>query len=352
MIIAEELILRFFQGKCNREEAAVVLAYFEQYPAAAEQYMGKAEWNKMMELSVVNLSEERQKRMLSKIRSATYQKLKINVNAYRWAIAASLVILMFIALNLYDSKPTVFAQDVQSIQINRLWEHIQNRGEKVMNLVLKDGTEVRLNPHSQISFPQIFQDNKREVRLIGKAFFKVAKDKKRPFTVFCRGVSTTALGTQFTVEALKENGALSVKLYEGSVMIKILSLLAGKDTQPIYLSPNQEFIYEKVSGLILLKRFDVKPSDHQLSTGVKEMFTKQSGVNISFNREPLENVFLALSKAYQIDLIYPQRILKDHYFTGSFHKNDSLVHVLHILSETNKLNIIKIKSGFKITKQH
>ena len=50
-------------------------------------------------------------------------------------------------------------------------------------LTLADGTEVWLNAETEIRYPVQFTGNKRVVYLDGEAYFTVAPDKKKPFTV-------------------------------------------------------------------------------------------------------------------------------------------------------------------------
>ena len=56
------------------------------------------------------------------------------------------------------------------------------RGES-FKVVLCDGTEVWLNANSNFVYPTAFIGNERIVTLEGEAYFKVAKDAKRPFIV-------------------------------------------------------------------------------------------------------------------------------------------------------------------------
>ena len=46
----------------------------------------------------------------------------------------------------------------------------------------------------------LFPPDKREIFLKGEAKFIVAKNKKKPFTVYTGMLATTALGTIFTVK--------------------------------------------------------------------------------------------------------------------------------------------------------
>src|SRR5690606_34936969 len=51
------------------------------------------------------------------------------------------------------------------------------------NLTLPDGTRVKLNAGSTLNYPTKFKEHSREVQLKGEAYFEVAQQHERPFTV-------------------------------------------------------------------------------------------------------------------------------------------------------------------------
>lgn len=124
-----------------------------------------------------------------------------------------------------------------------VWTYSQNAAEPLQNttqfqtdnqpqtISLPDGSIVYLNNHSSIALSKSYNKHKREIRLIGSAFFKVAKDKEKPFVVTSGNVSTTALGTSFYVYHVNEE-AVSVALLEGKVRVEgsknSLELLPGE----------------------------------------------------------------------------------------------------------------------------
>jgi transmembrane sensor len=67
------------------------------------------------------------------------------------------------------------------------------------SLVLGDGSHVTLGAASRLQYPRRFRGNKRTVVLEGEAFFEVAHDAERPFTVRSGGALTRVLGTRFDV---------------------------------------------------------------------------------------------------------------------------------------------------------
>ena len=82
--------------------------------------------------------------------------------------------------------------------------------------VLDDGSSVILNGDSEARVA--LARRTRSVRLErGEAFFKVAHDPSRPFTVHARDASITALGTAFNVNGLAD--ATEVTVREGKVRV-------------------------------------------------------------------------------------------------------------------------------------
>ena len=82
--------------------------------------------------------------------------------------------------------------------------------------VLADGSRLTLNGDSQARVT--LARRKRDVRLDhGEAFFKVAHDPSRPFTVHAQDASVTALGTAFNVNRLAH--ATEITVHEGKVRV-------------------------------------------------------------------------------------------------------------------------------------
>ncbi|TRX49691.1 DUF4974 domain-containing protein [Fulvivirga sp. M361] len=91
-------------------------------------------------------------------------------------------------------------------------------GQK-LTTVLGDGTSVKLNAGSSISYPNIFADSIRRVVLVGEAFFEVKKDTLRPFQVQSGDVIVQVLGTSFNVKGFAQEKTVSVAVEEGKVRV-------------------------------------------------------------------------------------------------------------------------------------
>ncbi len=94
-------------------------------------------------------------------------------------------------------------------------DHFTGTGE-LRSETLADGTTVELDADSAISLA--YTDAVRTVRLLrGRAFFDVAKDARRPFTVLVANGSTTALGTRFVIH--EWSGTVTVSVEESAVSV-------------------------------------------------------------------------------------------------------------------------------------
>ncbi|MBX2840624.1 MAG: FecR domain-containing protein [Flammeovirgaceae bacterium] len=92
-------------------------------------------------------------------------------------------------------------------------------GQK-LSITLPDGSKIKLNSNSEVSFPQIFSGSKRLVKVIrGEVFFEVVKMLEKPFIVQTGDYKTRVLGTSFNVNYSKVSGVLDVALVTGNVEI-------------------------------------------------------------------------------------------------------------------------------------
>ncbi len=104
-------------------------------------------------------------------------------------------------------------------------EHYQSGIGEQRTVALTDGSIVVLNTNTRLTVS--YSEDQRQVTLSrGEAFFEVAKDRERPFTVNSCGAEARALGTAFNVRCELQAGAVTVT--EGTVQV---TDLRNKDNQ-------------------------------------------------------------------------------------------------------------------------
>ena len=101
-----------------------------------------------------------------------------------------------------------------------------NTNEKVLLQTLPDGSELTLNKFSHVKYANNFKSN-RSIRLdSGDVFFKVIKDKNKPFLIEINKVTVQVVGTSFNIKHLRqrtevvvETGIVKVSLGASEVLL-------------------------------------------------------------------------------------------------------------------------------------
>lgn len=153
---------------------------------------------------------------------------------------------------------------------------------------LRDGSRVELNTASRIEVE--FSGNARRVHLIaGEAFFDVAHDRRRPFTVAAADSLVEAVGTAFNVK-LRQGNAIEVTVEEGRVAVATAAEAAARadraDVGPrAMLSAGQSTVFtERVEAIV---QIPVSELDRKLAW--------RSGL-LAYAGEPLADVIADISR--------------------------------------------------------
>jgi ferric-dicitrate binding protein FerR (iron transport regulator) len=225
---------------------------------------------------------------------------------------------------------------------------LKNGTQQKETILLPDSSTVVLYPGSIISYAKGFDPAHRNIHLQGEACFTVAKDARRPFTVYANGIATTALGTRFTVSTFYSNERVRVRLIEGKVVVR--SQEQALAMQPVYLQPGQECMVNKGSGEALVKAFTLNSATvKRNSSAGNNTIQKNNTAALEFSREPLVNVLARIEKLYHVTIAYPGVTMGRLSFTGTFLPSDSLPVVLSIICKTNDLAFEQKDSLITIT---
>lgn len=271
------------------------------------------------------------------------------------AIAASLIIIIW--------QEYIFKEDIKqstgSTTVAKITEkpgkesvvhRKRNVSGRIEEITLGDGSTVLLYDKSEINYNEPFS-NLRELVISGKAEFKVAKDSTKPFTVFSSDLSTTALGTDFSVENFEGSKNIIIKLYEGKVLVKSVDAARRKLDRNYYLLPGDELVYTRENATAFVKKTRAnafKPFDTSYAREVPLFPRNEKGSWYMFNNESLPNVFNQLQDMYNVRIEYSEKDVSNMYFIGKFGKSLSVDSVLKEITTLNDLQLIKVNNGFKI----
>ena len=198
---------------------------------------------------------------------------------------------------------------------------------------LSDGTTVFLNSGSKLKFPSEFKGNSRKVELVGEAFFKIAPDSTKPFSVKAKGIIVKALGTAFDLQAYPKSSEISTTLLHGKVLIE-------KDS------------CGKVSKLAVLKPLDravFNTADKAIKVSTEEDLDKFIGWKdgkLVFFDDPIGIVSEKLGNWYNVTVKISSKELSRYRFTCTF-TDEPIEQVLELLSKSSPIKY-QIKKAVRL----
>ncbi|MES2652026.1 MAG: FecR domain-containing protein [Bacteroidota bacterium] len=210
----DELLIKFLLNESNSEENDEVNSWLA---LADENAMYLAQLEKIW-IESKNLSIKSEVDV-----EAAWLKFKSNANAVptvklkpwsTWMRIAAVFVLVIGSLTLYTVFKSNGYTDV-------------NTNAQVLSQVLPDGSELTLNKFSHIKFANNFKSNRSVELDSGDVFFKVEKDKTKPFIIKIDKISVQVVGTSFNIKHLKqqtevivETGIVKVSLGASEVLLR------------------------------------------------------------------------------------------------------------------------------------
>jgi len=347
----EQLIQKFWENRTTLEENRHLLELLEQYQATLNNRLEEEE---MKDYPGQSLPPDRALPILQKIHhrlglEGRIEEQKKNTAVVRklyrlMAVAASVCILVISGFLLTDRHHEERTHVMRATATAPHLVRLANSSDSVLPVTLADGSTVQLEKNSSLSYYEPFINDRRDISMNGIALFKVAKDRKRPFTVYAGGIATTALGTKFVVNTT-DSRKVMVRLLEGKVVI---TTAAGSNLtmNDVYLAPGQEFSFDKASRQYVVNA----THDRVMETGKPEPPADKP--DLVFRKEPLHNVFEKVGRLYRVQLSFRKEELNGLYFTGTFLKSDNLDIVLSTICNVNDLLVAKKGDTIIITKSH
>lgn len=211
----------------------------------------------------------------------TPQRPVVKITRLWRSIAAAAIVLFIIGLSaLYHTEIINLVNPAQQIQIS------SNAGQH-RQISLPDGTKVWLSPSSQISYPDRFNNAKREVKLTGEAFFEVVHDTKNPFIINSGKLKTVVLGTSFNVRAYPKAKSEEITVVSGKVGV----MLSANHQQQKVITANQRTVFYPATGILLKEDYP---------DGAR--FLDQRNGLFHFNGATLESIITELELQYGVNI--------------------------------------------------
>jgi transmembrane sensor len=191
-------------------------------------------------------------------------------------------------------------------------------GSKVISLILPDGTVVKLEAASSITYRTAFTGKTRKVSTTGKVYFEVTYNKDKPFFTTTRGQTIEDLGTRFIVDGYDDEPVIKTTLIEGSVNV-------GKAGKSALLKPGQQAVIQPAENNITVKQADLE--------------TETAWINgdLNFHNEKLSNIMKQLARVYDIDVTYKDNA-QNLLFYGAVSRSRNLSAILALMESSGRIH--------------
>lgn len=184
-------------------------------------------------------------------------------------------------------------------------------------ITLPDGTKVWLNASSSLRFPTAFTGKERTVELQGEAYFEVARNAAKPFTVKVNDMEVAVLGTHFNVMAYEGEGAAKTTLVEGSVKVK-------KGGEGVVIAPGQQAQVSAGGPLRVVK-----------DANLEEVLAWKNG-HFVFDGADIGSVMRQIERWYDVDIVYKGTV--EAHFHGIIARNVPISKVFKMLELTGAVH--------------
>ncbi|MDO3627766.1 FecR family protein [Mucilaginibacter sp. BT774] len=197
-------------------------------------------------------------------------------------------------------------------------------------ITLSDGSKVVLRHGSKLNYPASFSGNKREVELIGEAYFDIHHDDTKPFIIHTGKIKTTVLGTAFDIAAYPSQKKVVVTVTRGRVKVE------NDHKNAVILTPNEQVVY-----------------DNQTNAGQKNKVEATrtltwASSDMVFDGVSFKSIAGLLSRRYQVSIDFKNPDLENCPITASFNGTESLKDILEILC-TARGTTYKFENEQKVT---
>lgn len=309
--IDSELLFRYCDGQCTKEEEEKVRAVLGNSTESSEQVeklcMALVLGKEIKEIEAVDVKSAYQKTH-NVIKVMRTKQIINQLTRYAAFLAVPLLLSSMLLGYLYFGE--------SSNEIMRYAEIEASTGS-VIRYELPDGSVVWLNAGSKLRYPITFSREKREVDLQGEAYFEVKSDKAHPFYVNTPGgVKVYVYGTRFNVNAYDDESCIETVLESGHV-----NVIIPRENEAVELEPGERFLFNKRTS--------------HFSKSIVNVYEKTAWKEgkLIFRDTPLEEILNKLSRHFNVDIQFNNRSGKEYKYRATF-RSETLPQILDYLSRS------------------
>ncbi len=296
----DSLLNKYLAGKCSPEEKTLVEQWYDLVGNEAKIPKSEIEWYSLRGKMWQAIQEQTQENETIVIPFWQTQLFRIGI-----AACFGLVFLSYLFFTQTPDNQLITTYLKETISQ-------ENSSTNIIDIKLEDGSLVQLSPKSKITYPTHFSNNKREVSLIGDAFFDIQRNPEKPFFITTGNTITKVLGTSFFIKSSK-NSKVEVEVKTGRVLVYEKNAKDKKDNGVI-LTPNLKATYFDENELFVTGLVE-KPI-------IQEKIVVQEHIQFVFDETPLSVVLTKLEQAYGIEIITDNEKLNNALLTANITEQD------------------------------
>lgn len=282
----EELLYRHLTHRTTEDEDKVIYAWLEASEENRRTYFEiAAVWSAHRTLTSPALDARRDAMMLrlnARIDADEGMRRDARRSHYawrRWMTTAAAVAVAAITL------AALWLAGVRMPGANRPEIYI-NRTDEIAAMQLGDGTQVWVQPGTELRYEVQGSAGERIVGLDGEAFFDVAHDAARPFIVETRDLVIRVLGTAFNVRSAQAGPQTEVVLERGSVQLE-----TPEGLSLVRLHPDQMALYDGARGDLEVEEVDAA------------MFVTKRYDLVSMKNATIQEIIASIERNYGVRIV-------------------------------------------------
>jgi transmembrane sensor len=296
----QELLDKYGRGACSPEEEQLIDKWYDDIGG----------------LEYATLRDEEKAAAAENIWSAINPVYSGKRDSIKWLMRAAVISLPLLAFAAFlGNRLTVSStipQPLEQAQTAQAPDRFINDTEFPRYVVLSDGSEVLLQPFSEIEIIENFGRSAREVQLKGEAFFDVKRNPELPFVVYSNEVVTKVLGTSFNVRAYEKDQEITVAVKTGKVSVyagkrKVSGAEQAGAYEEVILTPNQKMVYHRKIDKVWKKLVE-KP---EIIIPDSDLFRMQ------FENAEISKIFDVLEENYGVEIRFDKTVLNNCRLTTS-----------------------------------
>ncbi|MDD2513760.1 MAG: FecR domain-containing protein [Proteiniphilum sp.] len=320
----EEILSKYFGGEPGTAQRLELIRQMEDNEPLRAEYIRLQNIYALTQLAPHPSHEAEGRKGYNAFRHRL--KVKAQRKIIRLAMQCAAAALLLIASTFFLTRMLLF-ESTGTGEMNTLYVPAGQRAQ----LTLNDGTQVWLNAQSTLTYPARFFGKRREVSVVGEAYFDVAENREKPFVVTTEQLTMEVLGTEFNVYSYPEAGIVQTSLVKGSLKVSE----TGKNGQSMLLSPSQQVTYQN-------SKMQLEPL-----TNPEHLLWKE-GI-YAFNNERLIDILAKLELYYDTTIRVEDPEIFNVRYTGKFRQRDGIDEILHILQKIQSFYIQNDKDKNIIT---